>query len=278
MRDRIPRRATVTGNATRKDRRGKRRQIERGSSSPVQNALYANKGGKKARKPRRPTTRKKDTAAGGEFKFRCHRCGTVEHKAAECTKDIKRENDSREKAKKSEATSLRALVCPSARECALRADHAHRDVRWCLDSGATSHLSNSALDFDTIQGEKGIELNLANGSSTSIRARGEVFLSANVLGKVKDFRLIDALHVPDLRTNLLSVGKITDNGYKVIFNRDTATVCDSQDVVKLVADRVNGLLRTRRNESFKQWSGGSSMPFHGCRISRNMAPTTGSSE
>jgi len=128
--------------------------------APVQNALYANKGGKKARKPRRPTTRKKDTAAGGEFKFRCHRCGTVEHKAAECTKDIKRENDSREKAKKSEATSLRALVCPSARECALRADHAHRDVRWCLDSGATSHLSNSALDFDTIQGEKGIELNL----------------------------------------------------------------------------------------------------------------------
>ena len=89
----------------------------------MQNALYANKGGKKARKPRRPIARKEDTAAGGEFKFRCHRCGTVGYKAAECTKDIKRENDSREKAKKSEATSLRALVCPSAREYALRVDH-----------------------------------------------------------------------------------------------------------------------------------------------------------
>ncbi|XP_018338943.1 PREDICTED: uncharacterized protein LOC108746584 [Trachymyrmex septentrionalis] len=128
---------------------------------------------------------------------------------------------------------------------ALRTEHTHRDVRWCLDSGATSHLSNSALDFDTIRAEKGIELNLANGCSTSIRARGEVSLSANVLGKVKDFRLIDALHVPDLRTNLLSVGKITYKGYKVIFNRDTATVCDSQDVVKLVADRLNGLYYVR---------------------------------
>ena len=95
----------------------------------MQNALYANKGGKKARKPRRPTTRKEDAAAGGEFKFRCHRCGTVGHKAAKCTKNVMSENDSREKEKKSDATSLRALICPSEEGGALRACHTHSDVR-----------------------------------------------------------------------------------------------------------------------------------------------------
>ena len=212
--------------------------------APVQNALYADKGGRKARKPRRPT-RKEDSATSGEFKFRCHRCGTVGHKAAKCTRNIKSENATREKEKDSGATSMRALVCPSEEGSALRRSHTRSDVRWCLDSGATSHLSNSTLDFDAIHDETGIELNLANGSSTSIRARGEVSLRANVLGKVKDFRLIDALHVPDLRTNLLSVGRITDKGYKVIFNRNTATVCDSQDAVILIADRMNGLYYVR---------------------------------
>jgi len=68
--------------------------------APAQNTLYANKGGKKMRKPKRPTTKKDEASTGGGFKYRCHRCGTVGHKAAECTKDIGKQEDTREKAKK----------------------------------------------------------------------------------------------------------------------------------------------------------------------------------
>lgn len=82
---------------------------------------------------------------------------------------------------------------------------------------------------------------MADNSSTDVLAKGEVLFSANVLGETKNFRLENTLHVPDLRTNLLSVRKITDRGLSVSFNKDTATISDSEDSVILTADRIDGL-------------------------------------
>ena len=90
-----------------------------------------------------------------------------------------------------------------------------------------------------------MKLGLANDSSADVLAKGEIHFSANVLGEVRSFRLKDALHVPDLRTNLLSVGKITDNGFSVTFNKNKTTVNDSEGKTKLTADRINGLYYVR---------------------------------
>lgn len=51
------------------------------------------------------------------------------------------------------------------------------------------------------------------------------------------------LFVPDLRTNLISIGKITDvtTGLKVSFYKNTTSVTDPNGNVKLVADRIGGL-------------------------------------
>lgn len=43
---------------------------------------------------------------------------------------------------------------------------------------------------------------------------------ADVSGERKNVSLSDVLHVPDLRTNLVSVGKITDRGYEVYLKKD----------------------------------------------------------
>ena len=44
--------------------------------------------------------------------------------------------------------------------------------------------------------------------------------STNIAGKQSKIRMNNALRVPDLRTNLLSVGKITENNYDVIFKKN----------------------------------------------------------
>ena len=111
----------------------------------------------------------------------------------------------------------------------------------CLDSGCTAHLCQDTEDFTKIEEIKSGRLNLASSASTDIKAKGSVSITAEFNGKTKHVNLKDALHVPDLRTHLLSVGKITDEGLKVIFNKESATIIDKHGNDILKADRVNGL-------------------------------------
>lgn len=66
--------------------------------------------------------------------------------------------------------------------------------------------------------------------------------------------LSDALHVPDLRTNLLSVAKITDKGFTVIFKKERAEVIDGEENVMLVANRIDDLyyIRARKPDECKK--------------------------
>ncbi|KAG5325891.1 MOS1T transposase, partial [Pseudoatta argentina] len=91
--------------------------------------------------------------------------------------------------------------------------------KWCLDSGCSSHLCRDTRDFSEISNVANGTLNLATKASTEIKARGTVLFTGDVNGITKRVSVKDTLHVPELRTNLLSVGKITDRGYKVIFDK-----------------------------------------------------------
>jgi hypothetical protein len=66
-----------------------------------------------------------------------------------------------------------------------------------------------------------LKMNLANSWSTKIVGSGTVKLSVEEHLTV---RLDETLYVPDLRSNLLSVGKLTEHGYEVIFRRNEAIV------------------------------------------------------
>jgi hypothetical protein len=64
-------------------------------------------------------------------------------------------------------------------------------------------------------------LNLAKSWSTKIVGSGTVKLSVEENLTV---RLDETLYVPDLRSNLLSVAKMTEHGFEVIFRRNEAIV------------------------------------------------------
>lgn len=212
--------------------------------TPTQSALYAGRGGKRTRKPKKPTSKKSDDTAHGEFRYRCHRCGTVGHKAAECTKKQDAGNHNTKKGdsvKKDEETSLRASVVTHGEDRAFRTSNLSDDGRWCLDSGATSHLTNSTCEFITLENVENVELSLADSSSTHVIANGEVKFCADVRGEIKNFRLNNTLLVPDLRTKLMSVGKITDRGFSVTFDKDQAKVREKDGTVRLIANRIDGL-------------------------------------
>ncbi|KOC59639.1 hypothetical protein WH47_11069, partial [Habropoda laboriosa] len=82
---------------------------------------------------------------------------------------------------------------------------------WCLDSGCTTHLRRDKKRFTEITNTYVKRVNLANDESTSATATDTVSImtSNNVTNELSNLRYV--LHVPTLRTNLMSVAKITED-------------------------------------------------------------------
>jgi hypothetical protein len=112
--------------------------------------------------------------------------------------------------------------------------HVEHDKRWCLDSGASSHMCSEKAKFQEMKTPKVQTLNLANSCSTKIVGSGTIQLSVEENLTV---RLDETLYVPDLRSNLLSVAKMTEHGFEVIFRRNEAIVTNPDTGENLIVAR-----------------------------------------
>lgn len=173
------------------------------------------------------------------FKFRCHRCRQIGHKAIDCKK-----NANLPVAKNAENTDVSLYT-----EAVYRATKKKENSVWCLDSGASSHLCKSRELFIDIDNHGKGTLNLANDTCTEITGQGTVFLVSNMHGMSKTIKINNALLVPDLRTNLLSVSKITDEGFNVLFTSKSAEVIDTEGNVAIMAKRIDDLYFIQGNGS-----------------------------
>lgn len=70
---------------------------------------------------------------------------------------------------------------------------------------------------------------------------GEAQRDTYICGEFKIINLENTRLVPDLRMNLLSVSKITDHDYEVIFSKNQGIIRDRDSNVKLVAHKTNNL-------------------------------------
>lgn len=95
----------------------------------------------------------------------------------------------------------------------------HRNEKWCLDSGCTAHMANTNTEFTKIKFHSGNVKLASEEASTSIQSKGSVSIIAKNEDRLNNINVLEVLRVPKLRTNLLSVGKITDQGYLIIFDK-----------------------------------------------------------
>lgn len=206
------------------------------------NAMIAKKHYENRRNPSKKGSAGEKSRDEKAFKFKCHRCKKVGHKAIEC-------NDSRGKTDKvGQATNVSLYAGRTNEWEALIAKNASHVENWCIDSGCTTHLCKNLNNFTEITGNDPGTLNLANNVSTKINAKGSVKFKATTNGQSKNVTLNEALHVPDLRMNLLSVGKVADKGFKITFEKDFAEIIDRNGKSILKADRVNGLYLLRQEK------------------------------
>ncbi|KAJ3659731.1 hypothetical protein Zmor_011405 [Zophobas morio] len=74
---------------------------------------------------------------------------------------------------------------------------------------------------------------------------GTAHFATDTTGVRTEVSLNKTLHVPDLRTNLMSVSKITDRGFEVHFRKGEAAILDKEGRLRLRAERIGDLYYVR---------------------------------
>lgn len=119
-----------------------------------------------------------------------------------------------------------------------------RDV-WIIDSGATSHMCVNPEYFVSMDKTVKQEIFLANGRKTTTEGVGSCKLVwESPEGRRYNVVLSDVLYVPNFKTNLISVKKLTAFGVKVNFDADGCRILKDKKVIG-TATMVGGLYKLK---------------------------------
>ncbi|XP_049316543.1 uncharacterized protein LOC125779311 [Bactrocera dorsalis] len=182
--------------------------------------------------------------------FRCFKRGALGHKASSCS--VRSNNgvhgrDSNNSKHLAYCVDETYAAYHSAIEEKFLGDMRERRA-WVLNSGCTAHLCSDECMFKTVEKSSKVKLNLASQQACAdVRGEGVVNLSVTGADGQRVVELQNTLLVPELRTNLVSVAKITNKGHKVTFTKDGAFVFNASDEITLIADGMGDLYYVRQS-------------------------------
>ena len=95
-------------------------------------------------------------------------------------------------------------------------ENVNNDTLWYLASGASNHMCGHEHLFKEMQKIEDGHVSFGDASKVEVKGRGTIhFLQKDgVMGSIQD-----VYNVPDLKTNILSMGQLTEKGY-FIFLKD----------------------------------------------------------
>lgn len=129
---------------------------------------------------------------------------------------------------------------------------------WYVDSGASAHMTPYASILSNKQKCNVTEIRAANGEAMKVNFMGKTTLCLNQ----NEVEVNNVLHVPGLNVNLLSVGKIVEQGNTVTFDKAngcTITNASKQiianckydnGIYKFSEDRMKCLIANKKDDAF----------------------------
>ncbi|CAL2246291.1 unnamed protein product [Prunus armeniaca] len=145
-----------------------------------------------------------------KIKGACWVCGKPGHKAQDC-RHRRDQNPTNPQANVTEVNEHFVAVVSETNLVSYTKD-------WWVDTGATRHICGDRNLFtDYEQNSGGEKLYMGNASTSAVEGKGSVLLKFTS-GKV--LTLLDVLHVPEIRKNLVSGPILSKKGFKLVFESD----------------------------------------------------------
>jgi hypothetical protein len=109
------------------------------------------------------------------------------------------------------------------------------DERWYLDTGASNHMPDDRASFAELDEHITGSIKFGDGSTVEIHGRGTVLFT---IRSGRQRALTDVYFIPRLKTSIVSLGQLDENGFDVNIRADVMTLVDSHG---------NQLAQVRRN-------------------------------
>ncbi|POS81620.1 hypothetical protein EPUL_006744, partial [Erysiphe pulchra] len=152
---------------------------------------------------------------------KCYYCGKVGHIKPDCKKKKYDDKNKRSKKSNNSKSEIAGLAWKANTIVAIGKND------WCIDSGATSHMTYDKSIFIEYESYQSTVGTAKAGVSLSVVGRGKVVCPINGVNTIFE----GVLHIPELSSNLLSPGKLTSAGLCVNLGAKKVTISRNKRVV-----------------------------------------------
>ncbi len=179
---------------------------------------------------RRPVNRGRWSKPGGPICFRCSEPG---HVSSVCTKPLV------------DGSQSKPVLSTDNKDTTAYSCFSGPKLNVCVDSGTNAHHLPTKNVFSNIDHSRKGVVTLAGGQQSSVSGIGDAVIQ-NDSGTLL---LDDARYTPEFINGLISVSRLADQGFSIIFDQQKATVTRQQfDVptsnIEFIFPRVGDLYRT----------------------------------
>lgn len=202
-------------------------------------------------------------------KVRCYNCQIYGHYAADCRKPNRNRDQKQEanmavveddepalllaKYEGNESVEMKIEEKGVTPSLLMMKDAGSGETKvWYLDNGASNHMTGFKSKFTELNQKVTGQVRFGDGSSVKIEGKGTImFMCKNG----EEHALRDVYYIPSLKTNIISIGQLSEEGNRVMIRGQFLWVYDKQERLLMKVKRTENrlyrlLIETCNNKCF----------------------------